>query len=148
MSKEKDFVTMADLGNHIECPFCPQKDAKITDLEAKLAESEKKQEYLFSSMCEYVYQIEELKQQLAEKDKEIEFLKLQSSKYLEKGMIIVRTQDLEAIDAKHNQSKTEFAIQQLQRVKEIFVWGKDNGYLTPKNALNVIDQIIKELEEE
>lgn len=45
----------------------------IKDLEAKLAESEKKQEYLFSSNCEYVSQIEELKQQLAEKE---EFLKI------------------------------------------------------------------------
>lgn len=48
--------------------LCDQ--CKIADLEAKLAECEKKREYLFSSNCDYISQIEELKQQLA-KSKDI-----------------------------------------------------------------------------
>lgn len=37
-TKVKEEITMADLGNHIACPFCPEKDKQIKDLEQKVQE--------------------------------------------------------------------------------------------------------------
>ena len=48
---------------------------------------------------------------------------------------------------KADQDKISFAIEQLEKVKETFIWGKDNGYLTPENAVNIIDNQIKQLKE-
>ena len=44
-----------------------------------------------------------------------------------------------------NQDKISFAVAELEKVKETFTWGKDNGYLTPENAVNIIDNQIKML---
>lgn len=37
-TKVKEEITMADLGNHIACPFCPEKDKQIKELEQKVQE--------------------------------------------------------------------------------------------------------------
>ena len=81
---------------------------RVADLEAKLAESEKKREYLFSSNCDYISQIEELKQQLAEKEKEI----LNISEYFGKV-----TFELRELCNKKDQDKISFCIEQLEKVK-------------------------------
>ena len=109
----------------------PKLNNKISDLEAKLAESEKKQEYLFSSICEYVYQIEELKQQLAEKDETIDEINRE---------FVQSTHDWKEIVDEKIKAKTEFAIEKLQRVKE------NCQAFDGIELVGFIDQIIKELE--
>lgn len=37
-TKVKEEITMADLGNHIACPFCKEKDKRIKELEQKVQE--------------------------------------------------------------------------------------------------------------
>lgn len=37
-TKVKEEITMADLGNHIACPFCLEKDKRIKELEDKIRE--------------------------------------------------------------------------------------------------------------
>ena len=37
-TKVKEEITMADLGNHITCPFCKEKDKQIKKLEQKVQE--------------------------------------------------------------------------------------------------------------
>lgn len=37
-TKVQEKITMADLGNHIACPFCKEKDKKIKELENKIRE--------------------------------------------------------------------------------------------------------------
>lgn len=37
-TKVQEKITMADLGNHITCPFCKEKDNKIKELEQKVQE--------------------------------------------------------------------------------------------------------------
>ena len=132
--------------------------------------------------CECMGKVEELKQQLAEKEKEIETMKKNSDKnvdYLvEFASLIENEKDcnrmLKALDRvksgnkyiidKTDQAKTEFAIQQLQRVKE---WCEDNYdtfddkivggtgkvigldkvlFIADMPLYDFIDQIIKELE--
>ena len=37
-TKVKEEITMADLGNHVACPFCLEKDKRIKELEDKIRE--------------------------------------------------------------------------------------------------------------
>ena len=37
-TKVKEEITMADLGNHIACPFCSEEDKRIKELEQKMQE--------------------------------------------------------------------------------------------------------------
>lgn len=37
-TKVQEKITMADLGNHITCPFCKEKDKRIKELEQKVQE--------------------------------------------------------------------------------------------------------------
>ena len=37
-TKVKEEITMGDLGNHIACPFCLEKDKQIKELEQKVQE--------------------------------------------------------------------------------------------------------------
>ena len=110
-------------------------------------------------------QIDQLKQQLAEKDKEIETMKKDSDKnidYLvEFASLIENEKDcnrmLKALDRvksgnkyiidKANQSKTEFAIQELEKVKE-WLEPKYFDYEQINYLSKIIDQQIKELKGE
>ena len=130
------------------CELLEHKDQQITDLETKLAESEEKKEsyrlqneqhhlqllqfYSRLGVEAFGADIHEkaletlmiMKERLAEKDKEIEYQKI----------LVVA-------------NKNQKAIEQLEKVKETFIWGKDNGYSTPENAVNIIDNQIKQLKE-
>jgi hypothetical protein len=99
--------------------------------------------------------ITDLETKLAEKDKENDFLKLQTKEYLEKGMLIVRQQDLLAIDEKHNQDKISFAVEQLEKVKEWFISNSTHDYCnnavlidyTIPSVVGLLDNKIKQLKE-
>lgn len=115
------------------------KDRKIADLEAKLAESEKKaysrghsqrdiaNEIKLNALREDVAnkekRIVELKKQLAEKEKEIEELKLK----LDIRAISLQNFNIERMQA--NQDKISFAIDELEKVKDYFI----EGYAVCKN---------------
>lgn len=122
---------------------------KIADLEAKLAESEKDRlmwqemyksaDRLNKGICETdIYPLQEentkLKQQLAEKEKSFDWIYSKWQECVER----------------QTQSKTEFAIQQLQRAKEFGVeqFNLDKCNLALARVLDKFDQIIKELEGE
>lgn len=136
---------------------------KIADLEAKLVEKDLRIEELegqFAYECECNKEFvacqnenEQLKQQLAEKDKEIEKLK--------HFKVTIGTMGSNQVDISStiytDQSKTEFAIQQLQRAKESVlkidkteIKTLENGYSTlyidRPEVITILDQIIKELE--
>ena len=118
-------MNMADIMAFIEddCYETEEKAEKIfdyiTDLEAKLAESEKKREYLFSSNCDYVSQIEELKQQLAEKEEEIEYLKGTT----------VSIENFENAISELDQDKISFAVEQIEQLRhDIWTNQTDDGY--------------------
>lgn len=133
MSKDiKKALEHCVVSNCIDCPnkeelgsgetvcrgrLLPEVLEYLADLEAKLAESEKKREYLFSMNCEYISQIEELKQQLAEKDKQVKKLNLEAQKYYE---------DAYCNDF-HNQDKISFCIERLEKVKDDIL-DISNGY--------------------
>lgn len=131
---------------------------KIKDLEAKLAEMTEKY-----NACQEVRKLEadfnkqdkrDLKRQLAEKEKEIEQLnnrilisQLQAPK--EQILNILGSQ---CIQYNPDQSKTEFAIEKLQRVKEeINSYNKHHCFLSTEKdtcdkSVEIVDVIIKELE--
>lgn len=127
---------------------------KIADLEAKLAESEKKREYLFSSNCDYVSQIEELKQQLAEKDKEISNLN-GLVRERDKQIKNLKTNKKRVIEHK-NKNKISFATEQLEKVKENikktpitdFDLSGNFEKMYKKDAIRQIDNQIKQLKGE
>ena len=97
---------------------------KIADLEAKLAESEWKNFELLTKLtlkeyapafctladrdCEALGQIERLKQQLAEKERQVKKLNNEAQKYFE---------DAYCNDFQ-KQTKIDFAVEQLEKVKE------------------------------
>ena len=85
-------------------------------------------------------EIQQLKQKLAEKDKEIKKLTLLYFGDENTETILTTNKMIQHI-------KISFAVEQLEKVKEIFAWGKNNGYLTLENAANIIDNQIKQLKE-
>lgn len=106
------------------CEMLNQQDTKISDLEAKLAEKEKE-----IGELKRIGEKGHLKDLLEDKRKENKIL-------------------VKAIE-QANLSKTEFAIQQLQRVKEKFGY-KFNSQLmvSSKQMVDFVDQIINELKGE
>ena len=108
----------------------------VADLEAKLAESEKKaysrghsqrdiaNEIKLNALREDVAnkekRIVELKKQLAEKEKEIEELKLK----LDIRAISLQNFNIERMQA--NQDKISFALEQLEKVKETLIQNADD----------------------
>ena len=146
---------------------------KIDDLEAKLAESEKKNFELVSKLnlkehkpafctladrdCEALGQVEELKQQLAEKDDEL----LQKEKKIQDLMLcefVATTLDFNKLSAdncklreqlaEHDQDKISFAVEQLEKVKEYIERDKDWQVFAIAGLIkNQIDNQIKQLKE-
>ena len=82
--------------------------------------------------------IEDLQSRLKDKEKDCQQLK-------EK----LHTAEQETIHF-HNKyfAEKQIAIEELEKVKETFIWGKDNGYLTPENAVNIIDNQIKQIKDD
>lgn len=145
------YLSEPDSGDEM-CFRCEmeEKDTKIADLEAKLAEKEKALLLAMSKLnikehqpaycklagrdCECMGKVEELKQQLEEKEKELEEINRE---------FVQSTHDWKEIV---KEKKTEFAIQQLERVKE--KTKSFYGEYSASVAVYFIDQIIKELEGE
>ena len=147
----------------------------IADLEAKLAESERQyQEYrqvvekdikkeiderMRDTIKEFNLDISQLKQQLAEKEKEIENIKLcrcvnctNEYEFMLEGLV----EDLERELDKCDQDKISFALEQLEKVKEIFIqnvdamgveYRDDYFMLSLGWVKKVIDNQIKQLKE-
>ena len=149
MSKaEEKFIEELNKEHEIILGF-QEYEKKIADLEAKLAESEDKikkayREGLLQKQFDKDAEIMLLKQQLAEKDEKIKNLTLAYFESKTNKPILTTTEII-------NQSKTEFAIQQLEKLRH-YVWTnqQDDGWLDESvdiYGLNeTIDQIIKELE--
>ena len=134
---------------------------KISDLEAKLAESEKKNFELIAKLnlkeyapafctladrdCEALGQIEKLKQQLAEKERQVKKLNNEAQKYFE---------DAYCNDSIY-QDKISFCIEKFQETKKslrdkVCLMGNDTHYYL-QNAIHwqdvvaIIDNQIEEL---
>ena len=125
MSKQQELkeilklYSKQDLWNRIQ-----EKQAMIYDLEAKLAESERKNFELLTKLnlkeyapafctladrdCEALGQIEELKQQLAEKERQVKKLNNEAQKYFE---------DAYCNDSIY-QDKISFCIEKIQETKK------------------------------
>ena len=149
------------------------KDKKISDLEAKLAENEKKHlldETEWQDYCAFKHiepQIKgcldrekELKQQLAEKEKEIENIKLcrcvnctNEYEFMLEGLVA----DLEKQIDKDDQDKISFAVEKIQDLKKNLrdkvCLMENDEHCYPQNAIHwqdvvaLIDNQIKQLKE-
>ena len=146
----------------LECEL-EEKDLKISELEAKLAESEKhrKEAYkegLLQKQFDKDAEIMQLKQQLAEKEKEIEKISFQYNTVKEARKLeasfrredikqqAVIVGDLEKKVDKANQDKISFCIEKLEKVKEVCsqVWAMEYAV----DAIeDYIDNQIKQLKE-
>ena len=131
---------------------------KISDLEAKLAESESQNKRLYTekesaekilrmTSGEQTREILELKQQLAEKEEEIEELKLK----LDIRAISLQNFNIERMQA--NQDKISFAVEQLEKVKNYMITDeKDmfgaNYLMNSGYVLEFIDNQIKAIKGE
>ena len=140
---------------------------KISDLEAKLAESEKQRQHLkdwldneiltsvdnesyYATINEYEEEVKKLKQQLEEKDEEIERLNLEfetQEDWQEKW------QKLYDETCNLTQDKISFAVEQLEKVKNYMItYEKDmfgaNYLMNSGYVLEFIDNQIKELKGE
>ena len=130
-------------------PFEKELRDKIADLEAKLAEKEQElndlcQNYDFqlNDFSREVYRLQQreksLQEQLAEKEKEIEEMHKQLS-YCESLLL----RECKECD---NQYKISFAVEQLEKVKELCI--KDMTICEDYFAIEkILDQQIKELKE-
>lgn len=170
MSKaEEKFIEELNKEHEIILGF-QEYEKKISDLEAKLAESKDCNNMLYKCLTEKDIEIEtqkeeinewiavrddknkvidrqtdkinELKQRLAEKEKEIEEVNRE---------FVQSTHDWKEIVDEKIKAKAEFAIQQLEKLRH-YIWTnqQDDGWLDESvdiYSLNeTIDQIIKELE--
>lgn len=119
-------------------PTNKEMQQQIADLEAKLAEKDEQIWALENQKLHAHNCLNKLKQQLAEKEKEIERLKTNYVGGMQNANEATRIFKEEYYKA--NQSKTEFAIEKLQRVK------KNCQAFDGIELVGFIDQIIKELE--
>lgn len=92
-----------------------EKNRQIADLEIKLAQSKMNESFEKEKKENALKFVEELKQQLAEKEKEIEGLELR----LKIRAISLQNINNERIQA--NQDKISFAVGQLEKVKELLL---------------------------
>lgn len=123
------------------------KDKRIADLEVKLAESEKSEE-TYKTMFEIgvennhslLKEIEQLKQQLAEKDVEIKNLTLAHFESKTNQLILTTTQMI-------NQDKISFAVEQLEKVKELLYPELRFDYSLYLRVMHELDNQIKQLKE-
>lgn len=142
---------------------------EIAQLKQQLAESKEElknayREGLAQKQFDKDAEIMLLKQQLAEKEKEIEQLKkfdnlnktffdLFRTAFREPNKVDDLFNTLKTMQEKQDQSKTEFAIQQLEKLRH-YIWTnqQDDGWLDESvdiySLSETIDQIIKELEGE
>lgn len=121
-----------------------EKDKQISDLEAKLAEKDEQIWALENQKLHAHNCLNQLKQQLAEKEKEIDELK--------RFKVTIGTMENNQVDISSttytDQSKTEFAIEKLKMVKEIIQFKPPMQTYEEiiKTFMFRIDEIIKELE--
>lgn len=85
-------------------------------------------------------EIKHLKRMLQLEEDQKEFIHEEWNTYVRQ---LNKAKDKDSVSA-----SKQLAIEELEKVKETFTWGKDNGYLTPKNAINIIDNQIKSLKGE
>lgn len=130
---------------------------QIADLEAKLAESEKKNFELVAKIklkehtpafctladrdCEALGQVEKLKQQLSEKDKEYQSFKKiadENVNYL-KNRILEETRN-------YNQDKILFAVEKLEKVKETTECILDNALKNSSLNQSYYDRLLDEID--
>lgn len=131
-----------------------QKDQQIADLEAKLAESEKRLVNCvdFNTWQKTAKENNELKKQLAEKDEEIEYLTKQVKKFNNEAQKYF--EDAYCNDTIY-QDKISFAVEQLEKVKEKINDCPITDYDTNKHfvkmyqrdAIRQLDNQIKQLKE-
>ena len=139
---------------------------QISDLEAKLEESEKKRKHLkdwldneiltsvdhetyYSTIDEYEKEIEQLKQQLAEKEKELKQLKLDLgmfksvNEFLNSYGIEKAREVLLQTEKTKKQLKIEFAIAELEKVRDWCIGINENnkmyGFQKEPNLENCAD---------
>lgn len=126
---DKDFCIPQD--SVYVCKSCYEWQNRVADLEAKLAESEKDRD-VWKSMAKCGDKLTEkmrdeyqqLKQQLAEKDKELEEVKQHRTQILNFGkrtkkVVIVNPYGEDCVVYnQEDQDKISFAVEQLEKVKE------------------------------
>ena len=124
----------------LECE-ADEKDKKISDLEAKLAESEKQRQHLkdwldneiltsvdsesyYATINEYEEEVKKLKQRLEESESELVLAKNTSinTNKMEILHLQIENEELKQQLAEKDQDKISFAIEQLEKVKD---WCKE-----------------------
>ena len=139
-------------------------EKEISDLEAKLAEKDKQLEKLKSEnhalisdnaykeadMFEFNSRIEQLQKKLTMKEKELENYKLckcvnctNEYEFMLEGLV----EDLEKELDKADQDKISFAVEQLEKVKELLYAELRFDYSLYLRAMHEIDNQIKQLKE-
>ena len=125
------------------------KDRKIADLEAKLAEEKEYTQQYRKECAKIQTDYYKTKQKLAEKDKEIERLNLEfetQEDWQEKW------QKLYDETCNLNQDKVSFALEQLEKVKEFFLEQHrdeemDTDYIITKDAGEIADYILDQIKQ-
>lgn len=147
---------------------------QITDLEAKLAESEKERKHLkdwldneiltsvdhesyYATINEYEEEIKELKQQLAEKDTNLSLARNEINT-LKHNLNVSQEHDNVMCEQyfekckENNQDKISFCIEQLEKVKEFFLKEHrdeeiDTDYLITKDSGEIADFLLDQIKQ-
>lgn len=117
---------------------------QIADLEAKLAEMQNEKDELISKYRYWRGECAELKQQLAEKEKKIDKLEDKLHHYYEETLNKGTCGLCEHLRGEY---KTDFAIEQLEKVKETLYPELRFDYSLYLRVMHTIDSQIKELKE-
>ena len=138
---DKEKKIFAGIDGYLEAQ--KEYQSQIADLEAKLAESEHRNEQLVDALNGKVFinyklpmENAQLKQQLAEKEKEIESLK--------HVKVTIGTMETNQVDISSttyiDQDKISFAVEQLEKAKSFCISAEDNGWcVTHKNWLEFVE---------
>ena len=143
---EEDFCVPQD--SVYVCKSCYNWHQQISDLEAKLAESEKEKDYYQDLYFTSVKGQEKLKQQLAEKDNKIQMLN---------AMIATLPEHDKELKEICDQDKISFCIEKLEKVKSLIENAPDEADLYDEyvfqegmrdSCIKMIDNQIEQLKKE
>ena len=144
-TKVKEEITMADLGNHITCPFCKEKDKQIKKLEQKVQELQEVDNKRAFRLYAVLYDVLE-KQDSENVASRIEYMT--SENYADICEMYKTAKNLKQHDR-------ELVKEVCERIKKavgdevLYFWtpDKEDNY-TLFNIDKVLDQIQKDLENE
>lgn len=139
-TKVKEEITMADLGNHIACPFCLEKDKRIKELEQKVQELQEVDNKRAFRLYSVLYNVLE-RQDPENVASRIDYLT--GKDYSEMCELYKTAKNLK----QHDRELVKEVCEKIKNnVNDMPYYDDRTGYVSPTDVCEMIDELQKEYE--